>query len=106
MEPQLSLGLEAKRTNLARVLEHAGYDWQMLARLVVRTMHGQFVTGEDLRLRCLELQIIPHKPNAWGAFVSLLIREGKLIPTGKRTPRKAVKSHARKTDLYRVESHP
>jgi len=106
MTAQLALALEAKRVNLGRVLEHAGDNWQFLARLVVRTMHGQTVTGEDIRLRCAELNINPHHANAWGAFVSLMVKEGKLIPTGKYVPMKAVKSHARKTALYKVESHP
>lgn len=102
MTAQLELSLESKRNNLQRVLENAGHQWQVLARLVVRTMANQEVTGEDIRLRCLSLDIEPHHHNAWGAFISMLVTEGRLIPTGRYVAMKSERSNARKTQVYRV----
>ena len=102
MTAQLQLALENKRNNLQRVLENAGHQWQVLARLVVRTMSGQEVTGEDIRLRCLSLDIQPQHHNAWGAFIAMMVAEGRLTPTGKYVPMRSEKSNARKTQVYRV----
>jgi len=102
MEQQLALGLEAKRESMRQVLDHAGYDWQMLVRLVVRTMKGREVKAEDIRLRCAELNIAPHDPHAWGALVNLLAKEGKLIPLNKHLPMRDKRSKARQTMVYLV----
>lgn len=106
MSAQMELALERKNVNLGKVLDNAGDKWQVLARLVVRTMDKQEVTGEDIRLKCLGLNILPHHHNAWGAFISLLVNEGRLIHTGKYVPMKADKSNARRTAVYRVEASP
>jgi len=103
---QMELALGRKREQLGKVLENAGHDWRMLARLVVRTMDGKQVTGEDIRLKCCELEIIPHDPHAWGAFVNLLIKEGRLIPTNRYIPMRGEKSNARRTQIYLVRAHP
>lgn len=102
MTTQLELALENKRNNLGRVLDNAGYRWQVLARLVVRTMEGQEATGEDIRLKCLSLSIEPHHHNAWGAFIAMMVSEGRLIPTGRYVPMRAEKSNGRRTQVYRV----
>ena len=104
---QLALALELKREKTRQVLENAGYDWQMLVRLVVRTMRGEHVTGEDIRVRCEDLNIRPHHHNAWGAMISQLAspKDGSrpyLIETGKLVNMRTAKSHARKTMVYLV----
>ena len=99
---QLALALENKRANLGKVLDNAGYNWQTLARLVVRTMDGKEVTGEDIRIRCLELSIEPHHHNAWGAFIAMLVKEGRLIHTQRWVPMRGEKSNARQTPVYLV----
>lgn len=104
MTAQLELSLENKRNNLQRVLENAGHQWQVLARLVVRTMSGQEVTGEDIRLRCLSLDIKPSHHNAWGAFIAMMVTEGKLTPTGRYVPMRSEKSNGRRTQVYLVET--
>lgn len=101
---QMELSLERKSSALNRVWENTTEDWQVLARRVVRTMRGQDVTGEDIRLRCAELEILPHHHNAWGALVSKLVKNGWLIPTGRWVPMRGEKSHARQTQVYLVRS--
>jgi hypothetical protein len=44
----------------------------------------------------------PHHHNAWGALVMHMVRTGRLVATGEYRPMKDVKSHARKTPVYRV----
>ena len=101
---QIELALERKEHSLKRVLENATEDWKALARRVVRTMRGREVTGEDIRLRCLELDIAPHHHNAWGALVSSLVKQGWLVPTGRWVPMRGEKSNARQTQTYLVRS--
>jgi hypothetical protein len=107
MTGQLELALTAKKDAMRRVLDSAGVDWMTLARLVVRTMRGQEVTGEDIRLRCAELGIAPTHHNAWGALINQLqhLRDGTrpyLIATDKFVPMRGPKSNARLTRVYVV----
>jgi hypothetical protein len=107
MSEQLKLALGAKRDAMRKVLDSAGVDWQTLARLVVRTMRGQEVTGEDIRLRCAELGINPPHHNAWGALINQLQhpRDGTrpyLIATDRFVPMRGPKSNARVTRVYVV----
>lgn len=103
---QLAFALDRRDLAIAQVLDHAGDDWKTLARLVVRTFQGQTVTGEDIRLRREELNIVPHHPNAWGGFIMRLTnsRFGKpaLLHTGKYVPMRGPKSNARVTPVYLV----
>lgn len=59
-------------------------------------------TGEDVRDRLTGLGVVPHHPNAWGALVSKAVRDGLLVPTGERRAMRGPRSHARRTDVYRV----
>jgi hypothetical protein len=93
---------DAKQASLARVLSHAGTAWREQAHAVFLDMPVSEVTGEDIRLTCEDAGIRPHHPNAWGAFVSWLVNEGDLMPTGRYVPMKAKGSHARKTQVYRI----
>ena len=103
---QMELALGRKNEKLSQVIDNAGKHWQTLARLVVRTMDGKQVTGEDIRLKCCELEIVPHDPHAWGAFVNLLLKEGRLIPTGRYVAMRGERSNARRTPVYLVRAHP
>lgn len=106
MNAQMELALDRKAEKLSQVIDNAGKHWQTLARLVVRTMNDQQVTGEDIRLKCCALDIVPHHHNAWGAFIALLVREGKLVETGRYVPMRGERSNARRTPVYLVRSHP
>ena len=103
---QLAFALDSRDEALTEVWEHAPDDWKVLARLVVRTFQGKTVTGEDIRLRCEELNIVPHHPNAWGSFIMRLTkaRFGKppLIHTGRYVAMRGPKSNARVTPVYFV----
>lgn len=92
----------AKKEALDQVWEQAPEDWKDRARLVVYSMRGQAVTGEDIRLACEKREITPHHSNAWGAFISHLVRDGTLVHTERYVPMKALASHGRRTALYIV----
>lgn len=104
MTDQMELALKARDDALAQVWDNAPEDWRVLARRVVRTMNGQRVTGEDIRLRCAELDITPHHHNAWGALIAKLVRSGWLVPTRQWVPMKGAKSHGRQTQIYIVDA--
>lgn len=92
----------AKQAALARVLSHAGTSWRERAHAVFLDMQVNEVTGEDIRLACEDAGIRPHHPNAWGSFVSWLVNEGDIVPTGRYVAMRAKGSHARKTQVYRI----
>ena len=106
---QMTFAELEKQKGMARVWDNAPEDWKVLARRVVRTMRGQKVTGEDIKLRCLALEIAPHHHNAWGSFISRLA-SGKsneaplLIATKEVVKTKGKKSHARDTRVWIVRS--
>lgn len=92
-------GKQLRDEALERVLEHAGDDWREKAIAIVGGMSGE-VTGEDIRLACLERDVEPHHSNAWGGFIARLVKDETLTPTGRYVPMKAKGSHARKTQVY------
>jgi len=88
---------------LRRVRDNAGLSWQVQAtNLLMRQQAGLELTGEDLRMACLDVEIVPHHHNAWGGLISALVREGILVPTGRYRKMRAPGSHARETKIYRL----
>lgn len=61
---------------------------------------GSEWTGEGIRIRCTDLGVTPHHPNAWGAAVNVVVRKGLLIKTGEYRQMKRVSSHARVNPVY------
>lgn len=61
-------------------------------------------TGEELRLYLAGLGIEPHHHNAWGALIRTAVVSRLLRPTGEYVSMKTVKSHARRTPVYRRSS--
>lgn len=95
-------GKRARDEELERVLRNAGTDWKQKATAIVLSMAGSTVLGEDIRLACTRRDVRPHHHNAWGGFVSSLVRDGILRPTGRMRNMAAVRSHGRQTFEYVV----
>ena len=59
-------------------------------------------TGEDIRRFLLEELHLepPHHHNAWGGVIYGAVKMGIIIGTGRYTKMRAIKSHARKTEIY------
>lgn len=66
-----------------------------------RTAPGEEFTGEDISHRLFIMGIVPSHPNALGALIMQAVKRGLIVGTGKYVSMKSVKSHARKTQLYR-----
>lgn len=63
---------------------------------------NHFVTGEELRLHCLEQGLeAPQHPNAWGAVFSRLQANEWLLPTNEWIKPHASASHSRQTRFWR-----
>jgi hypothetical protein len=100
---EIDNAVNARDVAIETVLENAGEDWRGAAlQLIVTKFRHREATGEDLRLACEADGIVPHHPNAWGAFVMNLCRQGFLEKTGRYQQMKSKKSHARETKVYRV----
>jgi len=93
---------EAKTNALQRVADNS-WPWIDRAknRMLVLSSRREW-TGEDIRLAIEEQIGKPHHHNAWGALISSAIRDKLIIPTGKYVAMRTVKSHARKTPVYRI----
>lgn len=92
----------ARDESLERVVANAGDDWRARALDVISRMPNGEVTGEDIRLACLDAGVEPHHHNAWGGVIAGLVRSGQLIDTGRRRAMRASGSHARKTPIYEI----
>jgi hypothetical protein len=90
----------ARDMALAQVQEHT-LDWWAAACAQVAQLRGWMGTGEDLRLVVRAVVGDPHSPNAWGALTATAIRNEWLSRTGERRAMRSVRSHARRTDVYR-----
>jgi len=95
---------KAERDKALQLVESRGADWQFRTLLKLPRLSGFTGTWEAIRLelkRMLDYEP-PHTPNAWGACCRDAIRKGLIVATGERGHMITKKSHARKTDIYRV----
>jgi hypothetical protein len=100
MQYDLFASEQAKAEALSRVTQEP---WSSRAKNGMKYLpSGWTGTGEDIRRFLLEgLQLEPpHHHNAWGGMISGAIKMGIIAGTGRYTSMKAVKSHARKTEIY------
>lgn len=92
----------ARDAAFTKVTKKAGSAWVEKATTAIRRLPpGWSGTGEDVRI-CIARAGVepPHHPNAWGALINSARRRGFLKATGRYTQMKAVRSHARKTEIY------
>jgi hypothetical protein len=85
---------------IAQVLTNAGTNWREQAMDVIRNMPGEFI-GEDVRLLCEAQGLTAHHPNAWGGLLMAAARAGIIEPTGAYRAPVSVRTHARKSQVYR-----
>jgi hypothetical protein len=93
-------GDDLKREGAELVLANAGHKWRAAAANVLASMTGRF-TAEDVRLACREKGIVPHHPNAWGAFIRYARNHNWIEPTGDWRKPRDPRSHSRPTEIYR-----
>ena len=77
--------------------------WSGQAKAFMKMLpHGWIGTGEDIRRFLIEEMQLepPHHHNAWGGMIYGAIKMGLIAGTGRYARMKAVKSHARKTEIY------
>ena len=91
----------ARDEAIARVRGNAG-DFVDRALEALRLSPTRRMTGEDIRVLLTGWGIVPHHHNAWGAVVRAGITRGILEETGAYVSMRDIRSHARKTQVYRV----
>lgn len=78
-------------------------DAKLIALAWLAARIGAEVTGEDITNAVTRYHPDkPTSPNVWGALTNALVRAGCIHPTGRQEPMKKPRSHARRTDMYRV----
>lgn len=88
------------------VVGNAGLEFRAgITKVLSGLPTGTLITGEGFRIKCLAEMPAPHHHNAWGGTVAGLVRSGRLVGTGMYESMTSVKSHARKTQIYRVGHH-
>lgn len=97
-EFNLEKGRAARDAGMARVTDHSEEFRDQFARFINHLPRGWTGTCEDIRKVWLGVQ--PH-PNAWGACWNAAKKRGQLIELQTQVKMEGVKSHARKTHLYR-----
>lgn len=70
--------------------------------LIAQLPTGMLITGEEIRLRCLNSGLRYHHPNVNGSLISCAIRNGLLLPTGSRKKMEVPHNHSRTNPIYRV----
>ncbi len=69
---------------------------------ITRLPTDKHVTGEDIRVGCMRLGIVPQHHNAWGGIIQSAAARGLIAETGSYTPMDALSSHKRRTAIFRV----
>ena len=88
----------ARDEGMSLVLDHDEPFAIKFARTVINLPRGWVGQCEDIR------KVWPYdlpKPQAWGAAWNAAKRAGWLVELPQRAPMTGIKSHARKTNLYR-----
>lgn len=102
-------GQRLKNEGIARVLA-SNADWHKKAFVAfvayTKRHKRQIVTGEHIRFIVLDAlnHQRPGHPNAYGALVRNLGKDGYLRRTGKWAPMKDPSSHSRLTPTYRISA--
>lgn len=92
---------KARDAGISLATENAG-DFITRALVVIASMSGQEVQGENIRAECIARGVQPQSHKAWGALVQSAIKRGLLKPTGRFEKTKSVKTHCHPTQVYEV----
>jgi hypothetical protein len=96
-------GAQLRDKGAAKALNRAGDDWRdKCVALILNVWSGREAIAEDFRMLCEDHGLFAHHPNAWGALILHLKRQGMLRATGEWRSPKDNKSHARPTRVYEV----
>ena len=92
---------ELRDAGIEQVMEHHR-PWidRALAAVVRLNLPAEF-TGEDIHLLVSEI-VGSTTPNAWGALINTLLRQGFIEETGRLRQSRRRESHARKNMIYRL----
>lgn len=93
---------ELRERAFAQLKNNAG-EFTLRALAALRDFPDGFeTTGEQIRILLDRRGIRPHHHNAWGALINQAVKQGLLEWTGRMSNMSTIKSHARKTPVYRV----
>lgn len=111
MDPRMPLfdwqptGPQLRDEGIARVTENAA-SWMDNARAIAvefcRISDGKLITADVVRDFVAARIGQPHHFNAWGALSNWMVRQGRLIPTGRIVPSSRASNHAHKNPEYEV----
>ena len=100
-QPDLFAALQARDELLKQVAANAG-SWMAGGLGMIAALREWSGTAEALRLHLQRMGLNPpHHHNAWGALIKKAISGGYLVPTGRYAHMATVKSHGRRTPIYR-----
>lgn len=91
----------ARDAALNQVEENAGNFTVAALDAIASIPSGSIMTGEDIRRAVSNAGIRPHHHNAWGALINIGIKRKLIEPTGDYVHMSDIKSHARRTPVYR-----
>lgn len=89
---------------IAAVVEHNTSFCDLGEFYVRKHLAGQEVTGDEIHSWLEAIGVQPDHHNAWGGFVSGLVRRGVLEDTGRSRHASRVSRHAGRLPVWRVKS--
>jgi hypothetical protein len=99
----------ARDKELKKVMANAGQEWQTRALRALR-LFAQFdreFIAEEFRTRWFAMGYPPpHHHNAWGALFRIAAQQGWLEMTNTIRSMSTVRSHARKSPVWRYKEGP
>jgi hypothetical protein len=107
--PTINTGPEARAARdkaLKKVMANAGQEWQTLALYHLRLfaqIRKDFI-AEEFRLY-MDPHYSPHHHNAWGALFRIAAQQGWLEMTNTIRSMSTVRSHARKSPVWRYKGN-
>lgn len=69
-------------------------------KAAMKTKAGARVTGEQIRTRCEDMNIVASSPSAWGGVIQGLVRQGILENTGETARMEAPQARGRRSPVY------
>lgn len=99
----MTTAAEQRRDEILRNMIERHGPWNRRALSYIRVLTpGEEFTGEQIKLSVLEMGLEPPEHhNAWGSVIKMALKRGMLEPTGEYRNTETVRSHARRTPVYR-----
>lgn len=98
----LTRAILARDRGLAQAVDNdPTYFMSMGTMFIASLPRGFEYTGEEIAAMLTARGITPRTDKGWGALINAAARQGLLVDTRRVSPMRKIKSHARRTPIWR-----